>query len=185
MSEIEHAYHGSDADKTRAVYLRLIEHGQIGDIAINLLRTCKASERAKKYKGRYVGAAYDKKDWAIGELCRALVIHADDLGIAWGWALDEKTIGFEDVIYIDLPGCGQVSFHTSHRRAGPNYVGSWDGIRGEGASRIIKFAEAVLIGEPPTQGENDVAATRTEGNPVEEAARGEVRHEGEQTSFDL
>lgn len=185
MSEIEHAYQGSDADKTRAVYLRLIEHGQVGDIAVNLLRTCKASERAKKYRGRSVGDAYAKKDWSISELCRALVIHADDLGIAWGWGRDEKTRGFEDVLYVDLPA-GQISFHASSRRDGPGYRGQWDGVRGEGARRIIAFAESVLDGSfKPAGGDHHVERDRTQGTATPGPEGGEVRDEGQQEAFNF
>ncbi len=160
MSEVEHAYNGSDAGKTRAVFLRLLERGPIGDVAVNLFRTAKASERAKKYRGSSVRAAYDKKDWSIGELCRALVIH-ENLAISWGWGRDPKAIGFENVLYVDLPGGhGQVSFHTGYRRDGPDYAGGWDGVRGQTAPRIIKFANAVLLGEPLNREEDHATQRR-------------------------
>ncbi len=188
MDDVQAIYDGSDADATRALYQRLIERGQIGDIAINLLRACKASERAKKYRGRnkngsYRAQAYAKKDWSIGELCRALVIHADDLEIVWGWGRDEKTPGYEDVLYVEVPGSGQVSFHTSYRKDGPDYPREWDGVRGVAASRIIKFATAVLNGDPLNQGEPDVPRQdRPEGGAESPAARPEEREE-QQTAF--
>lgn len=183
MTDVQTIYDGSDGDATRALYLRLLEHGQIGDVAVNLLRACKASERAKKYRGgnghgSYRSQAYGKKDWALNELCRSLVVYADDLGIAWGWGRDPKAIGFEDVLYVDVPGSGQVSFHTSSRKDGPDYPGDWDGARGEGASRIIKFANAVLNGDPLNQGESNVAReSRPEGSSTAPIAGSEIREE--------
>lgn len=188
MDDIQAIYDGSDGEATRALYLRLIDRGQAGDIAINLLRACKASERAKKYRGgngrgSYRGQAYAKKDWALGELCRALVIHADDLGIVWGWGRDEKAIGFEDVLYVEVLGSGQVSFHTSYRKDGPDYARPWDGVRGEGARRIIKFATAVLNGEPLDQGETNVEGNGPEGSDAAPPAGGEVCEQAKQETF--
>lgn len=170
MSEVEHAYQDSDADKTRAVYDRLKACGPAGLVAVNLLRTSKNSERAKKYAtGRSVRAAYSTKDWAIGELIGAFIAHADVLGIAWGWGRDEKTVAYEDVLYVDLPA-GQVSFHVGYRGSGPEYRGQWDGVRGEGARRIIAFANAVLDGSLNLRREDDGPRDdRSEGAPAEAA----------------
>jgi hypothetical protein len=46
------------------------------------------------------------------------------------------------VLYVDLP-TGQVSFHTAARGVGPDYPGKWDGVRGTGAIRIIKWASSL------------------------------------------
>lgn len=185
MSEIEHAYLGSDADKTRAVYQRLMECGGPGRIAVNLLRASKNSERAKLYKsGRSSRAAYGTKDWAIGELIGALAAHADEIGIVWGWGRDEKTIAFEDVLYVDIPS-GQVSFHVGYRGSGPEYRGEWDGVRGEGARRIIAFANSVLTGEPIKKEDHHVERNRTEGTSPAGTAGTELREPQEQKAFDL
>lgn len=163
MSEVHDAYHGSDAEKTIAVYKRLEEKGFIGIVAMNLLRACKASEHAKKYRGgnahgSYKRQAYEKKDWSLMQLTRCLLSYAGMAGIGWGWSRDDQAIGFENVLYIDLPKFGQVSFHNRARHPGPDYSKPWDGVRGLGSSRIIRFACAVLGDPQPaeTQGERDV-----------------------------
>lgn len=194
LADITKVYEGSDADATRALYARLAELAPRGPIAVDLLRVCKASERAKLYAGRrggrgspnYRALAYDKKDWAIGELCRSLGAHADDLGIAWGWRLDPKAVNFENVIYVEIPGGGQVSFHTHYRRDGPDYAGDWDGAVGQAARRICRWAEAVLDGRELTNEEHqDGAPTGTEGAAAQGDAREQVRAEGRQETFDL
>lgn len=184
MSEVERAYRGSNADATRALFLRLIDSGPIGDVAINLFRASKASGRAKEYRGRYVRAAYDKKDWSLEQLCIALDVHADDIGIRWGWARDEKAVNFENVLYCDLPGgFGQVSFHCARRIKGPDYPWAWDGAKGEGPDRIIKFATAVLQGDPLNTGEAYAVHTGTETAAID-GSQGEQSQPGEeQKSF--
>lgn len=156
-------YKGSDAEATKALYARLLTFAPRGVVAVNLMRTCKASERAKVYRGgargrgSYRSMAYEKKDWSIGELCCALRDNPD-VAQSWGWGFDKKAIGFEHVLYVDLPGVGQVSFHTEHRRDGPDYAGTWDGARGTAPTRICMWVEAVLDGREATnQGEKDVA----------------------------
>jgi hypothetical protein len=183
LADILAVYRGSDADRTRALYTLLEAIPPRGPVAVKLLQACKASERAKAYTRRYRAAAYDKKDWAIGELCRSLVASADDLDIAWGWAKDPKAVGFENVIYVDVPGCGQVSFHTSYRRDGPDYAGAWDGVRGGAPDRICRWAEAVLAGREATKGDDDAVPAGTEGAAAEGAEGG--RPEEKQEALDL
>jgi hypothetical protein len=196
--DVHDAFHGSDADATRALYLRLIERGPLGDISVNLLRAMKASQRAKLYRGKpgrggpsYRAMAYDKKSWALGELCKSLEVLAADLGIRLGWGKDRSVHeGHDDVLYVDLPGAGQVSFHSPYRGAGPDYAGAWDGVRGAGIPRTIRFATAVLAtGEPPQPEEQqDVARQdRPEREDAARAAGTAVQHEGggRQEAFDL
>lgn len=183
--EVEAAFFGSDADVTRALYLRMLERGPIGAIAVNLLRAMKASSRAKEYRGRdgargpsYRRLAYDKKSWAVSELCSALDVLGTDLGIRWGWGKDHSVYqGHDDVLYISLPGCGQVSFHSPYRGSGPDYPDAWDGQRGRGIPRVIRFAIAVLdTGEPPKQAtEQDADSDWTDGkkSPMIPSNRGD------------
>lgn len=146
--EIMGIYQGSDAERTKLLYNELNVRGPIGVVATNLLRACKNSERAKKYRGgngsgSYRAQAYERKQWSIENLDRELRTHAEPLGIKWGWARDEKQVRHDAVLYVELPR-GQVSFHTETRGMGPDYAGVWDGVRGEGATRICYFAEMVL-----------------------------------------
>src|SRR3546814_12169543 len=92
----EHAYvqavHvGSNGDDTKGLYGRLSDLGPAGEVALNLFRAQKASSRAKVYRGRrYKGAAYDRKQWAIGNLTDILTLHAKAPGIVWGWGIDQQ-----------------------------------------------------------------------------------------------
>jgi hypothetical protein len=145
-------YEGSDGELTKIYYESLCRRGPLGFVAMNLFRAQKCSARAKLYRGRrFKDAAYERKDWSLGLLCDALVKHAEGLDIVWGWGRDESAIGFHWVLYVELPGVGQVSFHARHKKAGPDYVKPWDGcIRS--ADRIIDFCDAVAegAGAPPT-----------------------------------
>lgn len=146
LAEVERIFKGSDAKETIGLYQAIEATGPLGAIAVNLLRAAKKSERAKKYRGKYKGASYDGKQWAMGRLCDLL----PESHFVWGWAIDEKMrSGSGDphyhVLYIDLPS-GQVSFHTGARGQGPDYPLAWDGVRGAGAGRICRWA-AYLLGD--------------------------------------
>lgn len=187
LDDILAIYNGSSGAATRGLYAQLEAFAPRGPIAVKLLQACKASERAKKYTRRFAAAAYDKKDWAISELCRALVAEPDVVP-SWGWGFDAKAIGFEHVLYIDVPGAGQVSFHTSYRKDGPDYAGGWDGIKAVAARRICRWTEAVLNGREVLTsegGEHDGVSTRTEGAATEGAPREQAQPEERQEAFDL
>ena len=133
----------NDGEVTKAYYAKLNSFGQHGQIAVALFRCQKRSTAAKRYKrGRFKHAAYDVKNWSMGELCRLLKEHAATLGIAWGWKEDPKTPGYEWVLYVELPQ-GQVSFHGATRGLGPDYRGDWDGQR-LSRERILGFCDPVI-----------------------------------------
>jgi hypothetical protein len=139
-------YEGSSGDATKALYERLGGLGPAGTIALNLFRAQKNSARAKVYRRRYKHAAYDRKQWAMGNLAQALCDHADALNIRWGWGEDPAQEYHRVVLYLDLP-TGQVSFHTDVRGDGPDYPGEWDGVRGQSAARICAWTARVLAHE--------------------------------------
>lgn len=140
-------YEGSDGEVTRAYYEELYDRGPIGLVAVNLFRAQKCSARAKVYRGglrgvgRFKDMAYDRKNWSMANLCKALVEHGATLGIRFGWKEDPGQEYHGWVLYVDLPQ-GQVSFHAATRGEGPDYPGEWDGQR-RSAERIIEFCDAV------------------------------------------
>jgi hypothetical protein len=143
--DIAVVYNGSNGDATKALYAKLEKIGPLGVVALNLFRALKASSRAKVYRGRgYRDAAYDKKAWSMDNLCRVLIADGEGLGIQFGWGFDAKAIGFEHVLYCDIP-TGQMSFHGERRGDGPDYPGQWDGIAGAGPERICRWIELLLI----------------------------------------
>jgi hypothetical protein len=151
LARVVRCYNGSDADATRALYGDLEQRGHPGRIAMNLMRAMKNSARAKLYrggdsKGSYRASAYSTKNWSIAQLCKVLAYSADDLGIVWGWQADPEQEYHSMVLYVEIPGFGQASFHTKDRGEGPDYPNRWDGVRGQTAERILRFAAAVLAG---------------------------------------
>lgn len=150
IADVLRTYQGSDGEATKALYVRLETLGPVGVVAVNLFRACKASERAKVYRGGrrgYRGAAYDRKGWAIGNLCKVLGADAAGLGLTWGWGLDQKQPMHCHVLYVDLP-TGQVSFHSAYRGDGPDYPGTWDGLPGRSADRICRWVGRLLAAVP-------------------------------------
>lgn len=139
-------YEGSDGGATTALYEKLRPFGPAGAVAENLVRAQKSSARAKVYRGgSYRRAAYDRKEWSIGNLCAALSDHAAAIGIVWGWGEDTAQPVHRFVLYVDLP-TGQVSFHAGQRGTGPDYPGAWDGCRGASPARICRFTADLLRG---------------------------------------
>jgi len=137
----------NDGDVTKAYYAELAKLGPAGELAVALFRAQKRSSRAKEYRrGKWRRAAYDVKNWSLGEVDRLLTAHAAELGIAWGWKFDPDTPGFEWVLYVDLP-TGQCSFHSSNRLSNKDYSGEWDR-RHHSAERIIRFCDAVSRNNP-------------------------------------
>lgn len=143
-------YEGSDGEATKALYAKLEQCGDGGRIAMNLFRAQKASARAKVYRGgdgngSYRKQAYDRKQWALDQLCQALLdVHSKESLVAfWGWQIDEAQPVHRWVLYVEL-FCGQVSFHTATRGLGPAYRFKWDGKRDVAAQRICHFVAFVL-----------------------------------------
>lgn len=97
--------------------------------AANYLRSRQARERDYVQKEQAL-----KRAVALASLC----------GISFGWGADE---GGNAVVYFNLT-TGQVSFHCTARFDGPDYTGSWDGIRGVSGQRIEDAIRAHL--EKPT-----------------------------------
>lgn len=149
LMDVTTAYAGSNAAVTIALYERLERLGPDGVIAMNLLRAQKASSRAKVYRGgntdgSYRGQAYRRKQWAMDRLCDTLG-RGDSSVTSWGWKEDDEVQGpHRWVLYIDLPTCGQVSFHTHRRSSGPDYPGEWDRQRDVSPARVQHFAAKLL-----------------------------------------
>lgn len=138
-------YAGSDGLATKDLYAKLEALGPMGVIAVNIFRACKASERAKRYRGgnshgRFKAQAYEKKNWSLRQLCDALA--KSDL--IWGWKEDPTQEFHKWMLYINLP-TGQVSFHAASQLTPERYYGEWDGAHAS-AKRIIAFADGVLNG---------------------------------------
>jgi len=144
LASVMDVYEGSDGEATKDLFERLEPFGPAGRVAVNLFRAQKSSARAKVYRGRrYRGSAYDRKEWAIGNLCAVLVEHADQLSIGWGWGEDAAQPVHRHVLYVDLP-TGQVSFHAGYRGVGPDYEHRWDGQRGASPARICRWIVQLL-----------------------------------------
>jgi len=142
-------YEGSDGKATTMLYEQLGKLGPVGVVALNIFRAQKNSARAKVYRGgvpgqgSYRGMAYDRKQWAMRNLCSVLTEHAGALGITWGWGIDARQEKHSDVLYIELP-TGQVSFHTEGRGEGPKFPGKWDGVRGASTGRILQWIAGLM-----------------------------------------
>jgi hypothetical protein len=140
----ESVFRQNNGDVTKNYYAEMNDKGHLGQLAVALFRAQKRSSAAKSYRrGKFTSAAYDVKNWSIGEIVRILTQY--DCGFSWGWGYDRNTPGYEWVLYVELP-TGQCSFHSPHRIGPKNYDGAWDGI-GMSEQRIIAFCDLVWCGE--------------------------------------
>ena len=138
-----HVYEGSDGALTRRFLSELLKRGPAGLVAALLFRAQKSSRRAKCYgRTSYRSLAYDRKGESLKELTAALAEHGASLGIRFGWGRDEGSFN-PWVLYVELPGIGQVSFHSPDRFDGPDYPVEWDGARAS-EERIIIFCQKVF-----------------------------------------
>lgn len=147
LAYVRRVYEGSSGDLTKGLYERLEAIGPVGFVAANLFRAQKCSERAKGYR-RHKSDAYGRKQWAMDNLAKALSEHGQTLGLRWGWKEDPAQSFHNQVLYVDLP-CGQMSFHTDARGAGPDYPGEWDGVKGACAGRIVQWCATLLDDSAP------------------------------------
>jgi hypothetical protein len=141
---VTHAiYEGSDAAATRGLFKDLKSCGPDGLLAIELFRACKASERAKVYRGKgYRDKSYERKQQAMDVLCKVL----SGSTYEWGWGIDDKQPVHYHVLYVDIP-TGQVSFHSGTRSEGPDYPKLWDGQPGQSADRICQWIDGMFVYE--------------------------------------
>lgn len=103
---------------------------------------------------------YKRKSEAVAEACQLAPV----AGTTFGWRKDGGGV-VPWVVYFELPGIGQASFHSPERGAGPDYSGVWDGLKGSTPGRITKAIKVVL-------GEDDAAQVR-KNSPSE--ANGDAR----------
>jgi hypothetical protein len=136
----------SDGALTRRYCATLTQVSPLGGIAAPLFRALKASSRAKAYHGvskrgvRYRDLAYTRKQWALGELCKAL---GADGTMRYGWGIDPAHAMFRHVLYIETPE-GQVSFHSPERGKGPDFPDPWDGQHASQA-RILALCDSIHV----------------------------------------
>lgn len=152
-------FEGSDGQATKDLYVELEMKGPEGVIAINLFRACKCSWRAKKYYRKvFTGLAYGRKVWSLQNLCDALAQHGEALGFVWGWKKDHAQAVHCWVLYVDIPGIGQASFHNSERldvAKRRDYKGEWHGLRMSHkfivayVIRVLGRSETVDLSVPP------------------------------------
>jgi hypothetical protein len=135
----------NDGEVTKAYYAELNGKGPLGELAVALFRAQKRSTAAKKYRrGKFRHAAYDVKNWSLSEVCRILDSMFTTEEFNWGWQEDQNTPGFSWVLYVDLPGFGQASFHSAERLKGPDFAGKWSGVHGESERAILGFCDIVM-----------------------------------------
>lgn len=94
---------------------------------------------AKKYRGEYRDTYYEKKD----ELVKKLSSLCQELNIPHGY---KENDGFPKyIVYFDLPGCEQISFHINNIPKMPIYSLDWDG---KVDSTMFKLEKAILSNFP-------------------------------------
>lgn len=138
----------SDPVATKALYTRLEACGPAGQVALNLFRAHRCITQAQNCENGYQHSttisrkAYERKDWALLLLCRALMNHSLELRIPWGWCCDSRDRRAPWTLRVDLPQ-GQVIFRNPRRLTGYDYIGRRDN-QEKTEERIFAFCEEVL-----------------------------------------
>lgn len=124
----------SDQAKSRAA--NNTRYSEYGDRSTYRWVNYRASRNARQRD-------YEAKRKAIDEACQA----AAENGVVFGWA-PSGSLHVPWIVYFELPS-GQVSFHSDTRGEGPDYGGSWDGVKDVGAARIQEAINGLLPGSMP------------------------------------
>lgn len=168
-----------DGEVTKGYYAKLDGLGLRGQLATALFRAQKRSTAAKKYRrSAHRHDAYDVKNWSLAEVVRILPL----LDFVWGWKRDERTPGFEWVLYVDLPTGGQCSFRSASRLKGPDYANDW-ALGDRSLFAILAYCDSVAD-EPVTVTEElslRIAAARHEWQTFLRSRR--VESTSEQMAF--
>jgi hypothetical protein len=100
---------------------------------------------AKRYWGDYSRQSYDDKSGLIGQLIEVF----QEQGWLWGvQKSDPLPLTPSHVIYFDIPGCEQISWHHAAKGDAPEYPGVWDSKPGSTLSKLEALAITLLA--PPT-----------------------------------
>lgn len=149
------AFDARDAELTIGYQNELLMRNKAGQLAFGLFRAVKRSQRAKAYRGSLRRSSYGAKDDALKYIDYLLQRCARELHVEWGWQRDNKAVNYEHVLYVDLPGCGQASFHCSERHSQKPYNGKWDESSKSTAS-VLMYCENSMHAETqrPLTGED-------------------------------
>jgi hypothetical protein len=98
------------------------------------------STQAKKYFGEWRDKKYAEKSELILQLvnlCREN---------SWIFGKHESETYPRWIVYFELPGCDQISFHTSLKCPDdiPDYASDWDGIRNSTLCKLEKAISAMF-----------------------------------------
>lgn len=101
------------------------------------------STQGKKYAGKWSRRCYERKHAILMDLAALCWQHAWPFGVH-----ADPGGGTTHVIYFDLPGCDQISFHVtlSADHGLPAYAGQWDGRRASTMAKLDRFARDLLNG---------------------------------------
>lgn len=166
IERVNQIYDGNDGEATKTMYEALKAIGPVGEIACNVFRAEKNSQRAKGYRSRRsTGKAYDTKGWAISNLCDLLTRHYVEHGIEWGWGVDSK-MAAEDphrhVLYVQTP-FGPCSFHSDYRGKGPDWPHEWDGLIGASRVRVCAWVARLFA---PHRAPRPMKDAPRDGTPI-------------------
>jgi hypothetical protein len=129
---------------TRALKVRLNKLAKTDPLALAArlaLEIEDANVSAKKYgRTKWSYRNYDKKQELILQMI-TLFKHQE-----WVYGVHKSEYRFErGVIYFELPGCEQVSWHYDHKDAPlPIYEKEWDGKRDSTLPKLLVFIETTF-----------------------------------------
>lgn len=141
------AFEAKNASQTVAYQNELLNRGDLGQIAFGLFRAQKRSTRAKTYRRSMRQESYAAKSEALKYLDAGLHQWAEDHGIEWGWRGDPSQTYHNQVLYVQLPGHGQCSFHSERAFSKQRFYGDWDSTRPV-VETVLAYCDAVMELDP-------------------------------------
>lgn len=121
----QEAFDSRDSAVTLRYQNDLILRGKAGQLAFGLFRAQKRSTRAKTYRRGLRRNAYEGKHEAL-KYVDSVLTRNPDLVSGWGWRIDRNQQYHNQVLYVDLIGIGQCSFHDEIAASSQKYAGEWD-----------------------------------------------------------
>lgn len=144
VRQIKYARHQACGIGTRALKLRLNKLAKTDPLAQAARLALELEDvniNAKRYGPSYADHYYARK----GELIREMIALCRAQG--WVFGVHPAARRFErSVIYFELPGCAQVSWHYDHEGEPlPIYEKEWDGQRGSTLPKLLSWISSTFL----------------------------------------
>lgn len=129
LCEKRYDYCGLDTRNVKLMLNKLMKTDPVAEVYRYVLEAEDYSIKAKDSWGKYKDKNYELKSDFIMKAIQVCRQHKFSFGIECATAPNTNV---NTIVYFDLPGCEQISFHTfietKKRKSMPKYRKEWDGL---------------------------------------------------------